>query len=97
MYILKIKFKRSSSTKYCNNYIIEDSSEVRKETCNFPLKRFTMPLKDAKNLYNDLIFRYKTTSEEFLEYGKPEYIALVELSNYEPYSEYAVLDYYEKF
>lgn len=97
MFVIKLKFKNSHTIKYCNNYVIEDVIVIKRDTANFPLKHFTMSLPEATKLYRMLITRYKNPADGFFNTEAAEYISIVELSNYAPYSEYAVLEYYDKF
>jgi len=97
MFVVKLKYKKSLQVYYCNKIVKADIQEVRKEHSNFPLPQFCVSLKQAKEVFKDLLFKYKNLEEEYLDYGKPEYIAIVELSNYAPYSEYQVLEYFDRF
>lgn len=90
MFTIKLKYKDSNEVMYAGEYLIREKSDIRKNA-TFDLKTyFILSLDRAKSLYKDLIYRNKNYGDKELEY-----ISIVELSNYEPHSEYQVLEYRE--
>jgi hypothetical protein len=95
MYVIKIKYKNEHTIFYANTQIIASLDQItRKQHAGFPISWFSLNLDEAKALYKNLIMRFK--SDPYNDEGKTvEYIAIVRLSTYEPYGEYAVIDYKE--
>ncbi len=97
MYTVKLKYKKSNEIMYSNESIIHERGDIRNGN-NFQLKWFCLSLDKAKEIYKNLIFRnanFESDSYGWYEDKKLDYISIVELSNYEPYNEYQVVDYRE--
>lgn len=95
MYVIKMQYKDSQEPLYANENIIEERKKVKE--C-YLLKDFSIKsLSKAQRLYKSLLMR--SLNPEYDGWtGQPkeaDYIALVELSNYAPHSEYQVIDYRE--
>jgi len=97
MYLVKLKYKKSIQPCYSNLYIVHPVEEVRKPNSDHKLQHFFLSLKQAKDLMFYHICKNNVPDEDgwFDEYQKLEYISVVELSNYEPYREYEVVEYKE--
>lgn len=93
MYVVKLKYKHSNTIMYANNNWVEERDKIRNSEY-ISLSSYTMSLNKAKELYKELVFRYSGTSDWY-EDKDLDYIAIVELSNYAPYSEYEVKEYKE--
>jgi len=98
MYVVKLKYKESNEICYANNFDILNRKELRNERIgNFSW--FKLSLAAAKQVYKNMCEQEVAPVDN--QYGwvdpnrKLEYISIVELSNYEPHSEYQVLEYRE--
>lgn len=88
MFVVKVKSKDGTTPSYCNKHIMLPLNEINENRAWLSKKDFMLPLDEAKDLYKHMLFRALDTKAY-------EYVSLVELSNYEPYSEYQVLEYRE--
>ena len=88
MFVVKVKSKDTTTPSYCNKNIILPVNEIDQNRNWLGRLDFTMSFKEAKELYKVMLFRA-------LDSKAYEYISIVELSNYEPYSEYQVIEYRE--
>lgn len=96
VYVVKFKYKDSLDPCYANSLVARYVKDIRDEDSNYHLNHYCMPLKEAKELMFKHIIRNNNLDNEY--YGhleKLEYVAIVELSNYEPHTEYQVIDYRE--
>ncbi len=96
MYIVKLQYKDSNEIMYSNeNMIIEKQSLASR----YDLKAFSTSLLKAKKIFRTLISRSAGSDPGGNGwYDMPKslsWISIVELSNYEPYSEYQVIDFRE--
>lgn len=96
MYVIKLKYKKATEPSYANESIIHQVKDIRNKG-DYQLKWFYMPLSKARRLMFELISRSNSSKEAywFDNEERLEYISIVELSNYAPYTEYQVIDYKE--
>jgi hypothetical protein len=89
MFVVKLKYKDDEQVMYSNANVILPKKEVKD---NWQIPKFCMPARQAKEIFSQLVDRNRHRSD----WEKPlDYIALVELSNYIPHSEYEVVEYRE--
>ena len=94
-YVVKLKYKDSDHPMYANLSLIKNIKEIRYGN-DYSLDWFSMDLSKARKLYNDLVSRnvaskgYSYQDDKLLQY-----ISIVDLSNYPPYSEFEVVEYRE--
>lgn len=94
MYVIKLKKKNELEPSYASEAIIHQVKDIRDEDSNFHLSHFFLTLKTAKKLMFELIMRNNRT-DYWPDDDQLQYISIVELSNYEPHTEYHVVDYRE--
>ena len=94
MFVVKLKYKEDKEIKYANKSVIQERKEARNN-----VDWFRMKLEDASKLMTELINRNSESSNYgwggFVDQKKLDYISIVELSTYAPYSEYEVRDFME--
>ena len=95
MYVLKFKHKKSTEPCYSNGITTQQIKDIRDEDSNHHMSHYLLTLKKAKQLMLDLIVQNNNPSSWFDEDEELEYISIVEVSNYDTYREYEVVDYKE--
>lgn len=96
MYVVKLKYKQALESSYANHAVIAPISEI-KVTQRYTLQHFFMSLREAKQLMTALVSRQLNPQVSY--WGDPQqeldYISIVDISHYPPYSEFQVIDYRE--
>ena len=98
MFVVKLQYKNSNEVNYANENFIKERAELINGSGYCSIKSFVMSKPKAQKLYHELVMRNATNPDT--QYGWYDdktihYLALVELSNYSPHSEYQVLEYRE--
>lgn len=87
-YIVKIKFRDESFAWYSSDAFRETTDKLRSdEYRGFNMKRLFIPLERAQSVFKDYLLNSRRPEKEL------EYVAVIEMSTYEPYGEYRIIDY----
>lgn len=92
MYVVRLQYKDSSEPMYADQSVILERKRVKDEGMT---KGFSMSKQKAYELFNLLISRHSDTYGSYTDAKSLDYICIVELSHYEPYPEYQVIEYRE--
>lgn len=84
MYTVKYKRKSALVPYYASMHITESINDIKEK--KYPLKWFLLTLSQARELIKTLQMRQ---DQDY------EYLSIVRLSTYEPFGEYAVIEYRE--
>lgn len=98
-YVVKLKYKEDGAEPcYANKNIVHSVKEIRNNGA-YSIDWFLLKLDDARKLVTDLISRSNEPPQSWGWGGSPQkkldFIAIVELSNYDSKREYEVVDYKE--
>lgn len=94
MYVVKVKKDSKHEPEYVSTWHQDYVSVVFADPSYERVKKFMMPLDEAKTVFNYTIRNANKSEDSW--YGTPtttEYVALVKLSTYAPYGEHSIIEY----
>ena len=96
MYVVKLRYKHAVEASYANHGIIAPLREI-KITQRYALGQFFLSFKEAKQLMTALVSRQLNPQVSYWGDSQQDldYISIVDISHYPPYSEYQVIEFRE--